>query len=217
MRDAARQRLPVLVARAGHRQERAVSDEDEAQPRPHDARTSPAERARRCSSPRSHLPRRTFLRGMGATLALPLLDAMVPALTRAGQDRGGADRSASASSTCRTASIMKQWTPAQEGAGFELSPILQAARAVPRSADGGEQPGQTTARHGALRRAPAIVAERHVPAEADRGADPRRHDDRSDRSRSRSARTRRCRRSSWRPRITEPSSAPATPATAAPT
>ena len=32
------------------------------------------------------LPRRTFLRGMGATLALPLLDAMVPALSRAGQD-----------------------------------------------------------------------------------------------------------------------------------
>jgi len=27
------------------------------------------------------LPRRTFLRGVGAALALPLLDAMVPALT----------------------------------------------------------------------------------------------------------------------------------------
>ena len=27
-----------------------------------------------------HLPRRTFLRGVGATVALPLLDAMVPAL-----------------------------------------------------------------------------------------------------------------------------------------
>ena len=27
------------------------------------------------------LPRRTFLRGMGVTLALPFLDAMVPALT----------------------------------------------------------------------------------------------------------------------------------------
>ena len=27
------------------------------------------------------LPRRTFLRGIGTTLALPLLDAMVPALT----------------------------------------------------------------------------------------------------------------------------------------
>ncbi len=27
------------------------------------------------------LPRRTLLRGMGATLALPLLDAMVPSMT----------------------------------------------------------------------------------------------------------------------------------------
>ena len=27
------------------------------------------------------LPRRTFLRGVGATVALPLLDAMIPALT----------------------------------------------------------------------------------------------------------------------------------------
>jgi hypothetical protein len=31
------------------------------------------------------LPRRTFLRGAGATLALPLLDAMVPALTALAQ------------------------------------------------------------------------------------------------------------------------------------
>ena len=31
-----------------------------------------------------HLPRRTFLRGMGATVALPFLDAMVPA----GRGRG---------------------------------------------------------------------------------------------------------------------------------
>ena len=28
-----------------------------------------------------HIPRRTFLRGMGATVALPLLDGMVPAMT----------------------------------------------------------------------------------------------------------------------------------------
>ena len=28
-----------------------------------------------------HIPRRTVLRGLGATLALPLLDSMVPALT----------------------------------------------------------------------------------------------------------------------------------------
>ncbi len=36
------------------------------------------------------LPRRTFLRGMGVTLALPLLESMVPALTAVGQDRRGA-------------------------------------------------------------------------------------------------------------------------------
>ena len=30
---------------------------------------------------RMSLPRRTFLRGLGATVALPLLDAMIPALT----------------------------------------------------------------------------------------------------------------------------------------
>jgi hypothetical protein len=33
---------------------------------------------------RKSLPRRTFLRGMGATVALPLLDAMIPAATAAG-------------------------------------------------------------------------------------------------------------------------------------
>src|SRR5829696_9017605 len=32
-----------------------------------------------------HMPRRTFLRGMGATIALPLLDAMVPAMAAAPQ------------------------------------------------------------------------------------------------------------------------------------
>ena len=44
-----------------------------------------------------HLPRRTFLRGMGATMALPFLDAMVPAArakrpssdSQAGAERDG--------------------------------------------------------------------------------------------------------------------------------
>lgn len=30
---------------------------------------------------KKHLPRRTFLRGLGVTMALPLLDSMVPAQT----------------------------------------------------------------------------------------------------------------------------------------
>ena len=43
---------------------------------------------------KKHLSRRTFLRGVGATLALPLLDSMVPAQTaRAdGGEPGGAAR-----------------------------------------------------------------------------------------------------------------------------
>ena len=43
---------------------------------------------------RKAIPRRTVLRGLGATLALPLLDGMVPALTAlaadCGQDRSTA-------------------------------------------------------------------------------------------------------------------------------
>ena len=48
------------------------------------------------------IPRRTVLRGLGATLALPLLDSMVPALT-ACRRRPRSPCTASAWSTCRTA------------------------------------------------------------------------------------------------------------------
>lgn len=72
---------------------------------------------------RQALPRRTFLRGVGTTIALPLLDAMVPALT----------------ATTRTAAapirrlgfmyipngvIHEQWVPAATGAAFDLPPSL---------------------------------------------------------------------------------------------
>lgn len=70
------------------------------------------------------LPRRTFLRGMGAAVALPLLDAMVPALTAA---------AATPASPVRRLGVvyvpngmsMDDWTPATEGASFALTPILQ--------------------------------------------------------------------------------------------
>ena len=68
------------------------------------------------------LPRRTFLRGIGATLALPLLDAMVPALSA--RDAAARRPRARLHLRRRTASIQKQWTPATVGADFELSPIL---------------------------------------------------------------------------------------------
>ena len=39
---------------------------------------------------KKHLSRRTVLRGLGATIALPLLDAMVPALTAQGKTAAAA-------------------------------------------------------------------------------------------------------------------------------
>ena len=74
------------------------------------------------------LSRRTMLRGIGATLALPLLDAMVPALTAASQSTA---RTA-ASPTRRFGAIFvpmgerpSHWNPPTSGVGFEFSPILK--------------------------------------------------------------------------------------------
>ena len=70
------------------------------------------------------LPRRTFLRGLGATVGLPMLDAMVPAM------------SAQTKATPRFAAIycgnganMEDWTPATEGLGFKFSPTLKPLEA----------------------------------------------------------------------------------------
>ena len=70
------------------------------------------------------LPRRTFLRGVGASLALPLLDSMVPAFA--------AVRSSAAKPVPRLFTgyvpngvIMDQWTPAAEGALTDLPATLQ--------------------------------------------------------------------------------------------
>jgi hypothetical protein len=75
------------------------------------------------------LPRRTFLRGLGATLALPLLDAMVPAMS--------ALTTTAAKPACRlgfiyvpNGIIQNQWVPSAVGSGFELSPILSALAPV---------------------------------------------------------------------------------------
>ena len=73
---------------------------------------------------RKHLPRRTFLRGLGVTVAVPLLDAMLPARTALAQ--------AVAAPNPRLAFIYfphgavdGQWTPATVGRDYELTPILE--------------------------------------------------------------------------------------------
>jgi hypothetical protein len=65
------------------------------------------------------LPRRMILRGMGASLALPLLDAMVPRAF-------AAPKPAHRFQTFYVPNgmAMEYWTPQGEGAAFELSPIL---------------------------------------------------------------------------------------------
>lgn len=67
--------------------------------------------------------RRTVLRGLGATLALPFLDSMVPALSAAAR--------AIAAPAIRLGTVyvpngimMRDWTPVGEGAQFQLSPTL---------------------------------------------------------------------------------------------
>jgi hypothetical protein len=70
------------------------------------------------------LPRRTFLRGVGATVALPLLDAMVPAMTALAQSPAR-PRTRFGAVFVPNGAIMESWTPAGGDAGFALSPALQ--------------------------------------------------------------------------------------------
>src|SRR5215471_7423392 len=72
------------------------------------------------------LQRRTLLRGMGAAVALPLLDGMIPAFA--------APSDTTPKPPCRFAVAyvpngmwpMDRWTPKTEGSNFELSPTLEA-------------------------------------------------------------------------------------------
>jgi hypothetical protein len=70
------------------------------------------------------LPRRTFLRGMTTAIALPLLEAMVPAATALAQTAARPVRRFGAVYIPNGA-IMDQWIPATVGTGFELAPILK--------------------------------------------------------------------------------------------
>ncbi len=73
---------------------------------------------------KKHLPRRTFLRGVGVTLALPLLDSMIPAQTLT-RKTAAAPLSRLGFVYVPHGAIMDQWTPAADGAGFEFTRILK--------------------------------------------------------------------------------------------
>ncbi|MGV3519037.1 DUF1552 domain-containing protein [Luteitalea sp.] len=71
----------------------------------------------------THLPRRTFLRGLGAAVALPMLDAMTPALARAVP--AGAAPKRLVFTYVPNGVSMSGWTPQGTGAAFELSTVLK--------------------------------------------------------------------------------------------
>lgn len=73
-----------------------------------------------------HLPRRTFLRGAGIAIGLPLLDSMAPALAAPAQ----------AKTPVRMAFVyvpngimMNHWTPSTAGSDFEITRLLQPLEA----------------------------------------------------------------------------------------
>ncbi len=71
------------------------------------------------------LPRRTFLRGLGAAIALPMLDAMLPARALAAAVGAKKAPVRMAFMFVPNGAHMPDWTPAADGADFDLPYILQ--------------------------------------------------------------------------------------------
>jgi hypothetical protein len=73
---------------------------------------------------KKHLSRRTFLQGVGATVALPLLDSMVGAQTPLRQS-AAAPKSRFVAFYVPHGATMDKWTPATDGTGFAFTEILK--------------------------------------------------------------------------------------------
>lgn len=74
---------------------------------------------------KKHLSRRKLIRGAGVTLALPLLDSMLPAgLARA--QESGTPRSRLAAIYIPHGAVQKSWEPSSVGTDFEFSPTLKS-------------------------------------------------------------------------------------------
>src|SRR3954464_11959491 len=90
------------------------------------------------SSNRSTLSRRTILRGVGATLALPLLDAMIPSagIARSALGAAAAGRHASPIPLRMAARFLpngvhySDWEPTSTGRDYKLSPTLEPLNGI---------------------------------------------------------------------------------------
>src|SRR5499426_1300258 len=74
---------------------------------------------------KKHLSRRMVLKGIGASVALPLLDAMNPAATAWAATPAGAPPKRFAFIGFPHGAIMDRWSPAQTGRDFQMSTILE--------------------------------------------------------------------------------------------
>ena len=73
---------------------------------------------------KAHLSRRTFVRGVGATVALPFLDSMVGAQTPLRQS-AAAPRTRFVAFYVPHGATMDKWTPGAEGTGWAFTEILK--------------------------------------------------------------------------------------------
>ena len=130
--DAGSARIPVLGSGHGYCREHAVRDED--QERSGSTSNATSRESKESESMRlitkKHIPAQTFLRGMGVTLSLPLLDSMVPAQTPLAKT---AAKPQFRLGLCFIphGAVMANWTPVGDGAEFQTLANPHAAGAVP--------------------------------------------------------------------------------------
>src|SRR5947207_1482806 len=113
--------------------ERGATQPDGMQRRPNAAGVSPRAAGRQIVMfiTKKHLSRRTVLKGMGASFALPLLDSMVPARTLLAKTAAApVSRLAciemvhGAAGSSADGIVKHYWSPVKEGANFEFTPTL---------------------------------------------------------------------------------------------
>src|SRR5215470_13873262 len=74
---------------------------------------------------KKRISRRTMLKGIGTTIALPLLDAMNPAATAWAQTPAGSTPKRFAFIGFPHGAIMDRWVPKQTRTDYEMSPIRE--------------------------------------------------------------------------------------------
>ena len=77
-----------------------------------------------------HISWRTILKGVGAAIALPLLDAMSPAAQAWAKTAAGSAPKRFAFVGFPHGAIMDRWSPKEVGTGYEMSTILQPLEAL---------------------------------------------------------------------------------------